>query len=145
MPWIEHPDHPHAEWQKVLEAGGTRLGYRLWVAKLLQVDEEALDLPRYEPDCPWIRAEEITWEKTGNPEIDEGARLKAVGGIQIGPLPMHLEAIAVIDDPKEGQVAAPGSFSEDDLEALQGMASSSFRTIEIDGRDYVLVATPYGR
>ena len=143
MPWIEHPTWSHADWQRALEAGETRWGYRLWVAERLGVPEESLELPRHEPDGPWIDVEKITWQETGEEAIDPRARLRAT--IQIGPVPMHLEAIAVIEDPESGQISAPGSFREDDLEILQSMMDTAFTTINIDGRDYVLVATPFGR
>jgi hypothetical protein len=31
-PWVEHPDHPVADWQAEVANDDTRLGYRDWTA-----------------------------------------------------------------------------------------------------------------
>lgn len=90
---------------------------------------------------PTIPLEAIVWNECGE-ESDPAARMLA--HVKIGSLDMHLEAwqIENIDD---CQFATEASMRTGDFNELAGMMDSTFQTIEIDGRDYVLVATPYGR
>lgn len=95
----------------------------------------------YRSDPPTIPLESIAWEEIGE-DGDDKARLLA--HICIGPLNMHLEAWAIDENETERQIAIPASMRTDDLEKLNNMMDCSFQELEIDGRFYVLVATPYG-
>lgn len=90
---------------------------------------------------PTIPLESIQWDATGE-EHDPSARLLA--HIRIGRLNMHLEAWAVERDEAGVQRALESTMRADDFNSLCLMMDTSFITVEIDGRDYVLVATPYG-
>lgn len=92
-------------------------------------------------DPPTIPLELLRWDDTGE-EHDPKARLLA--HIQIGTLDMHLEAWAVSKDEEGIQRAAESTMRSDDFDSLCNMMDCSFQTIEIDGREYVLVATPFG-
>lgn len=83
----------------------------------------------------------IHWDEIGE-EPDLKARL--LGHIRIGNLDMHLEAWAVTRDAEGIQTADPATQRIDDFDALCNMMDTSFQTIDIDGRGYILVATPYG-
>lgn len=86
------------------------------------------------------------WEPTGpdaesDPdEPDPTARLLA--SINVNGCALHLEAFAVVDN-DSCQEAAHAHF-HDDVEALQNMQDTAFQTVEINGRTYILVATPHG-
>jgi hypothetical protein len=56
---------------------------------------------------------------------------------------MHFEAWAIVDQDGEQQAADPQL--DEDLERLQNMMGTPFRTTEIMGREYAILATPYGR
>ena len=79
------------------------------------------------------------WEQTGSEE-DITSRL--LSGITINGLPLHVEAIA-IDPDDDIQKAADPTF-EDDVERYQSIQDTNFRTTEINGRQYIIVATPHG-
>lgn len=96
----------------------------------------------YLNDPPSIDLMAITWDETGM-EADPAARLLA--HIQIGPVNMHLEAWAVTDNEEGEQVGLPESWRDQELDQLQGWMETAFDTVEINGREYVLIATPYGR
>lgn len=96
-------------------------------------------------DPPYILLEDLNWDEIGA-ESDPKARLLA--HIRIAGLDMHLEAweVEYVDHPDGLQVqcAKEASLSADSFDKLCAMMDSSFVTTEIDGREYVLVATPYG-
>lgn len=83
------------------------------------------------------------WEETGSDDEDhKDPRARLLASITINGLPMHLEAFAVVE--VDGiQMAADPAFQRD-VEALQDMQDCAFQTVEIAGRDYILVATPHG-
>lgn len=85
--------------------------------------------------------EQIQFEASG-PDDDKTSRLLAT--LYIGSLPCHLEAIAVKENKKYGQVAANGAF-ENNLNGMFQAAEpdGAFDTIEMNGRDYVLLLTPH--
>lgn len=62
----------------------------------------------------------------------------------IAGCPMHLEAFAVNEDDDGAQTAVDFSV-EDDLDAIRAgvHADGPWRTVQIDGREYVLIASPY--
>lgn len=74
--------------------------------------------------APTIPLEALDWEDPG----EDGSQL--VTSIRIGHLYMHLEAFEV------------GTLSIADTIAAH--FECDFQTIEINGRDYVLIATPFG-
>lgn len=85
---------------------------------------------------------DITWRDNGDDE-DPRARLIAEPALVIAGCPMHLEAWAVhYDEQRQMQVA---DTDDDDMTNLYHAvhADGSFETVDIDGRDYVLVATPH--
>lgn len=90
---------------------------------------------------PTILLESIVWDETGE---DDDPRARLLAHIRIGPLDMHLEAWAVDRDESGVQHALESTMRADDFNSLCLMMDTSFITVEIDGRDYVLVATPYG-
>jgi hypothetical protein len=89
---------------------------------------------------PQIKLDQIHWEETGD---DENPRARLLAHIQIGPVDMHLEAWEV-DESDGDQCAVPDSMRSTEHELLCGMMDCTFSTIKIEGRTYVLVATPYG-
>lgn len=95
--------------------------------------------------APSIPLDAIEWTPTGDAS-DPAARLLA--HIRIGSLDMHLEAWEVdrsqhsIGDMQEVRAE---SRRADDFDTLCGMMDCTFETIMIAGREYVLVAVPYGR
>lgn len=94
----------------------------------------------FRKDPPAIPMHLIQWQDTGD-ETNPKARLLA--HIRIGDVDMHLEAWEVFEVPEIGQCAVGASMRDDDHAALCDMMGGAFTTTEIDGRSYVLVATPY--
>lgn len=94
----------------------------------------------FRTDAPTIPLKDLQWEEIGE-EGDPSSRLLA--HIRIGSLDMHLEAWEV-ENRSRPQVAKAGSMRKVDLELLIEIMDCYFRTITIEGREYVLVATPYG-
>ncbi len=90
-----------------------------------------------------IRAPDSEWE------WDNGARNRGLATITANGLPMYLQAIEVTGrDPdgtgwEEMNAADAGYQEELDFVYLVGGADSLFGTVQIEGRDYVLVATPF--
>jgi hypothetical protein len=78
------------------------------------------------------------WEDSG-PDNDPTARLLAA--ITLNGCPMHLEAYAVIED-ATGQRFEDEAFIDQENAVLSVLVDGAARTVEINGRDYVLVATP---
>ena len=83
----------------------------------------------------------LQWDETG---VEHDPKARLLSHIRIGDLDMHLEAWAVTRDAEGVQCADPASMRSDDFDALCNMMDCSFTTTEIDGREYILVATPYG-
>jgi hypothetical protein len=90
----------------------------------------------YQETVPTIPMHEIEWELTG--EIYPAARRNAT--IQIGPVRMHLEGIEVEDE----LLMAVDPMLQSSIDGLDMIDSTRWQTHEIDGRQYVLFATPYG-
>lgn len=89
---------------------------------------------------PTIPMEALDWEPCGT-EGDEHDRLLAA--IQIGSQLMHLEAIEVYEDPP-GIYRAKYEGRDNALDVLMDIEQTAFETTEIEGRHYVLYATPFG-
>lgn len=81
------------------------------------------------------------WEQTGSEE-DITSRLLAPSVVICG-LPVHVEAFAVVEDAEGIQCAADPMF-RDEVTTLQDMQDTAFRTVEMNGREYIIVATPHG-
>jgi hypothetical protein len=103
---------------------------------------EGFSLMPFSLTSPSIPIDQIHFEPTGD-EDDPRARLTA--HIRIAGIDMHLEAWEVEDDSEGNQSAKPSTVRVTDFDSLAGMMDCSFETLEIAGREYVLVATPYGR
>lgn len=88
-----------------------------------------------------IEITETEWETTG-PEGNPRARLLAQ--IDVCGLPMHLEAYEVRNDPEMGQVIADNYFAAEWSGICALNTDSPFMTMEIGGREYVLIAQPHG-
>lgn len=88
--------------------------------------------------CPSILADELTWQATG-PEEDVRGRLLAQ--ISVAGVSMHLEAWAVQE--KDGfQVS--DVWDDDFQQIAAGIGiEEHWHTVEMGGREYVLIATPY--
>ena len=90
---------------------------------------------------PTIHSLDFKWQETG-PEFLLSSRLLA--SIEICGTPMHLEAWEVKKD-EEGVYRAI-SWPEAFELAYQGlMSEGEWETTIINGREYVLLAQPYGR
>lgn len=88
-------------------------------------------------DAPTIPLAHIHWEAIDG--ADARHRLLAV--IQIGPLNMHLEAWQIDADlDVQGTIERSDAF--DQIGTV--MECDRFVTLEIDGREYFIIATPYG-
>src|SRR6266545_4393861 len=80
-------------------------------------------------------------------EWDNEARTRGLATITVNGLPMHLQAIEVTGRDPDGtgceqMNAADAEYREElDFVYLVGGADSPFATVQIEGRDYVLVAT----
>lgn len=93
------------------------------------------------------RLAKFKWEEIG--VSDPTDRLLAT--IVIGGVPHHLEAISVQDDPdsdpgrRPDQVASSDCYADvlDYFRAADGATDSSFRTVDLRGRQYCLFMTPY--
>jgi len=79
------------------------------------------------------------WEQTGS---EENPKSRLLAGIIINGLHLHLEAIQVHND-GSGQKAVDVMF-EDQVSNYQNIQDTEFTTINHEGRDYIIVATPYG-
>lgn len=81
------------------------------------------------------------WEQTGS-EGDESSRLLCTG--EINRLPLHVEAYAIKDDPEYGQTVADATFEYEWHGICALNPDGGFCTVEINGREYVIVASPFG-
>ncbi len=90
-----------------------------------------------------IRVPDSEWE------WDNEARNRGLTTITVNGLPMYLQAIEVTGRDPDGTgwaeiQAADAQYQEElDFVYLVGGADSPFGTVQIEGRDYVLVATPF--
>ena len=91
-------------------------------------------------NCPQIDLASLVWDEIGD---DDDPRNRLLTSIRIGPLFMHLEAVEVV---------AHGDFLEakfegrdDYLQTLMNFEETTFSTLEIEGRTYVLWAVPFGQ
>jgi hypothetical protein len=91
----------------------------------------------YRQDAPTIPFSDIEWNAIG--ANDPATRLLA--HIRIGDLDMHLEAREVEYDDTGNQGTKEYG---DDYDYLVAIADTAFSTTLIDGREYLLFATPYG-
>lgn len=90
------------------------------------------------PPNDHIPLEDIQWQDVS---CDEPPGTRLLSTIQIGTMNMHLEAWRV--EVQDGVQIAPGNEERYDCLYEAVGAARHFTTIEIDGRDYILVATPY--
>ena len=65
-----------------------------------------------------------------------------IAAISINGVPLHLEAVEVVETGWKAQ-AQIDSFTDLEKLAVAVVADTAFRTWERNGRQYVLVATPY--
>lgn len=80
------------------------------------------------------------WEASGTD--DRAGRLYAE--ISINGYPMHLEAYAVEESGLHGVQGAADPAFEGCVDAmLEHFVEGAAQTVEINGREYLLVATPY--
>ena len=82
---------------------------------------------------------EPVWDDKG-PEHDPKQRL--LSHIRVAGCNMHLEAIEVYKD-EDGFNIAECDYFADQISWLEDFNGCAFRTTEIGGRTYVLIATPY--
>jgi hypothetical protein len=91
------------------------------------------------PAPPTIPLAHLTFEPSG-PEANPRARLLAT--IKIGPTHMHLEAYEITEDDQGVQRAVV--YDEDVEKVYAGVnAEGGWQTTEIDGKEYVVIATPF--
>lgn len=88
---------------------------------------------------PTITIPDEAWAKSGSDE-DETSRLLAT--LIINGVHMHLEAYALKPDQDEQTFADP-EFSDVD-ECFFRITDTATEKVTIMGREYVLLATPYG-
>lgn len=94
---------------------------------------------------PSIPLEVIQWQEVGG---DEVPACRLLAHIRIAGLDMHLEAWEIERDAEglAGMVnVKPETGRQDDFDTLCLMFGCAFDTTNINGREYVLLATPYGR
>lgn len=89
---------------------------------------------------PTIPLEALTWDQIGD---DDDPANRLLTTIRIGPLFMHLEAVEVVPNFHD---AYDAKFEGRDnyLQTLMDLEETTFQTLQIDGRWYVLWATPFG-
>lgn len=94
---------------------------------------------------PSIDIPDSAWEAAGDYDEcspgDERARLRTT--IVVAGILMHLEAYQVSDDIEDEQHVIDGQL-DSILTNLVGDGAYPLATKIIDGREYILVATPYG-
>lgn len=80
------------------------------------------------------------WEECGH---EENPRSRLLAGITINGCPMHLEAYEVTEsDDRHGLQGFVEQFGDCE-NAFYEFTEGAAQTVEIAGRHYVLVATPY--
>ena len=87
-----------------------------------------------------LKWEDLDWTDTSE---KEGERTRLLAHISIGPYDMHLEAYEVKRD-KEGMLRTV-DFTEDLDKVFDGLTGEGEWSVTIiDGREYILLAQPYG-
>jgi hypothetical protein len=94
----------------------------------------------FNENCPSISLDALVWDEIGD---DDDPKNRLLTSIRIGPLFMHLEALEVAPNFHDAY-DAKYSGRDDMLQALMGYEEAVFERIEIEGRFYVLIATPFG-
>lgn len=91
---------------------------------------------------PWIVSLDGWWTEAG-PEDDPRARLLAT--LYVNQTPHHVEALAVddVEDVVRNQAVHPDYEHMVDQVADAVASQGSWQTVEIDGRNYVLIITPH--
>jgi hypothetical protein len=87
-----------------------------------------------------IKVPDDAWQETGS-EADTRSRLLTT--IVVNGCFMHLEAYAVADE-GDLQSFADLPYFELEEEAFFSLTTGATDTVEITGREYLLVATPHG-
>jgi len=94
---------------------------------------------------PHIAAEALIWAASG-PKEDSTARLLST--INVAGVQMHLEAFAVdVESDEQAFVKLPADAEfdfSDEEHALYTLNETAMQTVTLNGRDYLLVAYPYG-
>lgn len=90
---------------------------------------------------PSIALADLAWQETG-PAEDPSARLLAP--ITIAQCSMHLEAFAIKDSDEQRFVINDHDGFGGDEEAFYSLTNNAVQTVDINGREYALLATPYG-
>lgn len=90
---------------------------------------------------PSLSLDSFTWEPTGS---DENPQSRLLSTLYISGYPLHVEAYEVRRDEQVGQTTADKMF-EDDLNHYYAATclEGRFDTIMINGREYIIVATPF--
>lgn len=94
-------------------------------------------------EFPSITIPDAMWRATGDSMRPHDPNCRLLARIEVNGTPMHLEAYAVEYDKNEGQHV----FDEDADIAfgkLVGDDGFPLTTTTINGREYALVATPFG-
>lgn len=94
---------------------------------------------RLAQDPPTIALDAIQWRDSS----ENGDKSRLLGTIRLGDVDLHVEAYeSTIDD--EGVQQFRGSYGEsaDEVYAAIG-CSGAWYTATIEGREYVLIATPF--
>lgn len=103
---------------------------------IIEIDELCMKL-----NCgiPEITIPDDAWEDTG---VDEsGSRLLA--HIRINGVDLHLEAYEAHEPDAKGQKFVNTLFEDEEHAVLDTFVDGAARTQTINGREYVLVATPF--
>lgn len=104
---------------------------------------------------PRISLDDIEWRDSS----ETRPRTRLLGTIQIGSVLLHLEAFLAEqrEEPLGGEEqfgevqtyevqSFPGDFGDTAESVYEAVAADgAWQTVEIDGREYVLIATPYNR
>jgi hypothetical protein len=94
----------------------------------------------FNSDCFQIPMDALTWDEIGD---DDDPKNRLLACLRVGPLYMHLEAIEVVPNFHDGYDARYAGRDEM-LQSLLAFEECVFERLEIDGRFYVLIATPFG-
>lgn len=128
---------PHDDtWKSFAVDDGTGRNIRLDIDQILSELREV-------PQNFVLVVPDDAWDWCGDEEQDPSRRTRATATITINGVMFHLDAWLVKDsEPFETQEMVEG---DSDVDAIHGAvyADGSFETVTIEGREYVLVATPY--
>lgn len=89
---------------------------------------------------PTIPLDDIEWTYIGD---DDDPKNRLLATIKIGPLHMHLEAVEVVPNFHDAY-DAKYEGRDNYLQTLMDLEEVVFERLEIDGRFYVIWATPFG-